>query len=1062
VDEARLTGRRRLAVLLQAAGLLSVLERAGWRIADPGAVRVTADGRLVAGHAEPGRSPQAQEVLCGLLDRLFGADGEEGETRLPGKGEARGAARALLASWRQSLVPIAPDDAVGHILDAAPFLWEPPFAAVRAALAGEVCLRAAEGAERSFFWVAGPRVFRRGVLAAVPDADHLSALGELLAGDAARTLWDGEAGSDPRQLTAARRWRAAVAAWSRHPPRSEEDRIAAARALAALGRFETALAGLAGAKSVPARLLRAECQTQMGQLGAAWSTLAALRKGTLAPADALEYAETASRVLANRGGTRRSTSWLGRALTVAAGDPCVAVRARLTAASIAWDRRQRTVMARLLDETRAEALGSGDPDLAWRWHHVRALLAQLELDAAAATEHAARALRLGRRLLPRHRAAGLWNDLGLGRALAGDLAGAERAFLHTHRLFLGCDGPRKTTLALENLAEIRLRRGRLAGVREILDRAMAENRQAGNLRGLTQDRELEARWELAAGHPETALALCRDTQGELARHGSAWRRDELRLLAARALGWLGRSEEAAVSLDGLPPAALLELEPEERPAVLALAGKRREARHSARSLVPPELGALWQAVLAEKGGGTHRKAALWSSALGSLEPYRAARLVYDAETIVPGAAPADVLRIAAANLREAGAAPLAGLLEARLQEALGGPARRADPDPAPWRALTAYLARPPGDSAALAALFTAAGYPAEPATAREDDPILSALLALAARDRRLSAASVQTPEEPEPASVRGSSGVVGESPRLRAALKQLDLLAPREISILILGESGTGKELAARRIHRASRRARAPFVAVNCAALTESLISSELFGHARGAFTGADRDRVGVFQSADGGTVLLDEIGDLPLLTQGRLLRVLQEKEVVRVGESTPRKIDVRVLAATHCDLAAMVAAKTFREDLYYRLKQGSVSLPPLRDRGQDVLLLAESFLSRPGFTAARLSEEARARLLAYSWPGNVRELENVLQVAAALAGKDPIQPEHLELPAAELPSTSYHREVDAFRRRLVESTLAACGGNIAAAAQRLGMSRQGFSYLLKQLGIRNPPKRRD
>ena len=844
--EARLTGRRRLAVLLQAAGLLSVLERAGWRLADPETVRVAADGRLVAECTEPGRSPHAQEILCGLLDRLFGESNESGQDRadrLPGKGEARAAARSLLASWRQSLVPIAADDAVGHILDAAPFLWEAAYAAARTALAGEVCLRAGEGGERSFFWVAGPRVFRRGVLAAPPaGALCLPALGGLLASDAARALWDGGGESDPRQLTAARRWRAAAAAWSRHPPRTEEDRIAAARVLAALGRFETALAGLTGAKSLAARLLRAECQSEMGQLGAAWSTLAALRKGGLAPPEALEYAEIASRVLANRGGTKRTTGWLGRALATASGDPKVAVRARLAAASIAWDRRQRTVMARLLDETRAEALGGGDPDLAWRWHHVRALLAQREGDPAAATEHATRALRLGRRLLPRHRAAGLWNDLGLGRALAGDLAGAERAFLHTHRLFLGCDGPRKTTLALENLAEIRLRRGRLAGVREILDRAMAENQQAGNLRGLTQDRELQARWELAAGQPDAALALCRATQDGLARHGSAWRRDELRVLAARALGWLGRAEEAAASLDGLPPAALLELEPEERPAVLALAGRRKEARLAARALASPELRALWQALLAEKGGGTQRKAALWSGALGGLEPYRAARLVHDAEKIVPGAAPPDVLRAAAATLRESGAGPLAELLAARLRETPGRPARRAEPDPAPWRALTAYLARPPGDSAALAALFVAAGYPSEPAVVQTDDPILPALVALAARDRRLPARETEETEESPQPPVRDAHGVVGESPRLRSALKRLDLLAPRDISILILGESGTGKELAARRIHRASRRARAPFVAVNCAALTESLISSELFGHVRGSFTGADRE----------------------------------------------------------------------------------------------------------------------------------------------------------------------------------------------------------------------------
>jgi two-component system NtrC family response regulator len=273
---------------------------------------------------------------------------------------------------------------------------------------------------------------------------------------------------------------------------------------------------------------------------------------------------------------------------------------------------------------------------------------------------------------------------------------------------------------------------------------------------------------------------------------------------------------------------------------------------------------------------------------------------------------------------------------------------------------------------------------------------------------------------------------------------------------VILGESGTGKELAARRIHRASARARAPFLAVNCAALSETLILSDLFGHARGAFTGADRERAGVFLTADGGTVFLDEIGDLPFQAQAMLLRVIQEREVVRVGESEPRRVDVRVLAATHRDLAAMVAAKTFRQDLFFRLKGGTVELPPLRDRGDDVLLLAETFLSRPGWPpGARLGEEARASLVAYSWPGNVRELENVLRAAAILAGNDPIRPEHLEIPRLERPSaTFYHREVDAVRRRKIEQALVSSGGNLTAAAQSLGMSRQGLSYLKRRLGI--------
>jgi two-component system NtrC family response regulator len=329
---------------------------------------------------------------------------------------------------------------------------------------------------------------------------------------------------------------------------------------------------------------------------------------------------------------------------------------------------------------------------------------------------------------------------------------------------------------------------------------------------------------------------------------------------------------------------------------------------------------------------------------------------------------------------------------------------------------------------------------------------LRALLAVVARDLTLPASRPPEPRERP----RASAGMVGESPGLLLALSRLDRLAGGDLPLLILGESGTGKELAARRAHRASPRAHAPFLAVNCAALSETLILSDLFGHVKGAFTGADRDRAGVFQAASGGTVFLDEIGDLPLAVQAMLLRVLQEGEVRRLGESEPRRVDVRVLAATHRDLSAMVRDKTFRQDLYFRLKGGIVNLPPLRDRGDDLLLLSETFLSRLGLRPApRLSKEARSCLLAYPWPGNIRELENVLRAAAALAGSDPIQPEHLDLPAVEKTSAAiYHQAVEAVRRHEIESALAACEGNRAKAARRLGMTRQGLSYLMRQLGI--------
>jgi two-component system NtrC family response regulator len=294
--------------------------------------------------------------------------------------------------------------------------------------------------------------------------------------------------------------------------------------------------------------------------------------------------------------------------------------------------------------------------------------------------------------------------------------------------------------------------------------------------------------------------------------------------------------------------------------------------------------------------------------------------------------------------------------------------------------------------------------------------------------------------------------MLGESPQLRAALERLALLAPSDLAILIQGETGTGKELAARRIHQLSPRAQLPFLAVNCAALPESLLLSDLFGHIRGSFTGADRDRAGIFEASRGGTVFLDEIGDLPLPAQGKLLRVLQDGEVRRLGESSPRKIDVRIVAATHRDLITMVRHGDFRRDLFYRLKVGCIVLPPLRERGTDVLLLGEHFLAREGY---RLSSGARRCLRSYPWPGNVRELRNTLEVAKALAGDCVIRAEHLELPDSSSESASGYREqVREFRRELVQQALTASGGNRAEAARKLGLSRQALSYLVRNLAV--------
>ncbi|HSF38785.1 MAG TPA: sigma 54-interacting transcriptional regulator [Thermoanaerobaculia bacterium] len=1025
--EARLTDRRRLGVLLQAAGLLSLLEVAGWHLpAEWLPARVTPEGLLaVEGGAAPGVSSRAaQELLRDLAALLFGTDGAV----VAGRGEGRRAARAVLDGWRQSLVPVPPDAAVARILEVAPFLWEPAFAGAREALVGEV--HRDDGVR---LWVAGPRPLRLRLLARARSAGDLRSR---LAGPEGRALWNREEEGSPGELASRGRFRAAVAAWERRRPTQEGERLEQARALFALGRFEAARETLAGLGSVPARALALRCHLLLGQLGAARVALLKLEREALAPDVLADLAEIAARVFANGDEPERAGRWVRRALRETSGGRA-ALRAWLVAADAAWDRGDAAAMDLWLEKARGAL---SDPELAWRWHHARSLRAGMDPEGGAeAVASVARALYAGRRLLPRHQAAGLWNDLGLGRAQAGDLPGAERAFLHALRLYSGCDGPRATTLALSNLAEIRLRRGRLAGVADILERSAAENRLAGNLRGLAQDLELAARHELVLGRPAAALALCRDTLADLDRRGGDWRRAELHLLAARALGWLGRPEEAAAELAHVTPGAWSELEPEERPALRAQAGDREGALAEAAGT---PFASLWAREPAPSPA--------WE-ALGALEPYRAARLVFDLEVAAPGTVPPRWLREAIATFRRMGATFPAERLEAR--------------DQGPWQALATYLRREPGDPEAVALLLTDAGYPEAELVRSEGslalqapriDATLHALFALIARDLAGGSHAPFPDEEPLPRTRREAGGMVGESPELWVALERIARLAPGGLPVLVLGESGTGKELAVRQIHRASARAAAPFVAINCAALSETLLMSDLFGHVRGAFTGADREHRGVFETAHGGTVFLDEIGDLPLAAQGLLLRVLQEGEVRRLGESVARRVNVRVLAATHRDLAAGVREGRFRQDLYYRLKVGSVTLPPLRDRGEDVLLLADRFLARAADEKiVRLSPEARARLLSYPWPGNVRELENVLSVASVLAEKGVIEPEHLEIQeASRLSESLYHQQVDAFRRGLIERALAACGGHLAEAARSLGISRQALSYLLRQLKI--------
>jgi DNA-binding NtrC family response regulator len=318
----------------------------------------------------------------------------------------------------------------------------------------------------------------------------------------------------------------------------------------------------------------------------------------------------------------------------------------------------------------------------------------------------------------------------------------------------------------------------------------------------------------------------------------------------------------------------------------------------------------------------------------------------------------------------------------------------------------------------------------------------------------------------------GFGAMVGSSPAMKKIFEIVERVAPTDVSVLIRGESGTGKELVAREIHRRSGRSGMPFIALNCAALPDSLIESELFGHEKGAFTGAAARRQGKFELADGGTLLLDEIGDMALATQAKVLRVLEEKQFERLGSAETLTSDVRIVCATHRDLAQAIEASEFREDLYYRIHVVTVEIPPLRDRQQDIESLLEHFASRftekyriewKGFT-----EAARKRLLNYPWPGNVRELRNVVERCVVLSLKGPI--DVAELPAELISQTPgvrgaqgseevwqlpYEEARASFEKNYLLRVLEQNGGNISQAAARMGIHRQTLQYKLKQLGIR-------
>jgi DNA-binding NtrC family response regulator len=318
------------------------------------------------------------------------------------------------------------------------------------------------------------------------------------------------------------------------------------------------------------------------------------------------------------------------------------------------------------------------------------------------------------------------------------------------------------------------------------------------------------------------------------------------------------------------------------------------------------------------------------------------------------------------------------------------------------------------------------------------------------------------------AAVAAANHLIGASRPMREVHKLIGLAAPTEATVLIQGETGTGKEEIARALHRHGSRATGPFVPVNCAAIPADLLESELFGHVRGAFTGAVNARAGKFKESNGGTLFLDEIGDMPLFMQAKILRVLQDREVTPVGGREPQSIDARLIAATHRDLIAMVREGGFREDLFYRLNVVRITAPPLRERGSDILALAEHFLwemAPEGSPGKRLTPAAAQALLAHSWPGNVRELRNLMERATVTVRNSVIDRGDLAiapvLPAAQdtldsLLGLPYAEAIGRLEKLLIERALRASGGNRAEAARRLGIRRQLLYARIKEAGLEN------
>lgn len=1017
--EARLSDRRRVGVIFQAAALLSHLEAAGWRLGSSWReLRLDDLGVLRGARVGPGRDAlAAQQRLIGLVEVLFGV-----QDRIVGKGQAKRLAADALRRWHRCPTRLPADRIVTQLLDEAEFLWQPQFSAGRRALIAEIsCPR------HGRLVVAGRPTFESKLLCLSCERGDLE---DLVASQEARDLW-----SDSR--------------WGATLTGSGESRLDRGRRLHFQGRWQQSLDTMADLQQPLARILRADCLWRLGRVGSVGSLLGSvLQEKSTAMGESVAFADVAVALFLHLGQPEQALSLLAQRQLGATRREILKLEllaAEVAARSGDWQTAARSLSS--IEDLRE------DPVWFWRWSRLNFWWAHARRELAQAESLAAQTLTRGRRFVPRYEAAELWQKLASVRLEAGDLRGAEKAARHALRLLETVDDAASGAVA-RWLADLRIRQGRLQGVEILLCSGSVRSvdpRFAGDL--ATQD--LRVRADLVRGRPSAALEQLASLL-ERSDRLSPERCQRLQILAARALGWLGRGAEARELLDDVSDDPRGHLEPEELPALWALAGDWSRARESAAN---DAVGQLWRRAL----GGNDPSQESWE-VLSSLGGYRAARLVFDFQVLIPGRVPRIWLEKAVSTLRAVGAQPFAERLD-RTEEGS-------------WKALEAFLNGDSRRSRDLGDLFAGAGYfdirlewrhrgstqvlvPGRGgmqklrAEKRGGKLVLSAI-SVGPRVRALFALAVREfePETDGPGHRRSRvRGILGESVALRDALLRLERLAGADVPVLIQGETGTGKELAARQLHSLSPRSSHPIVTVNCAALSETLLLSDLFGHVRGAFTGADRDRAGVFESAGGGTVLLDEIGDLPLAAQGKLLRVLQEGEVRRVGESLPRQIDIRIVAATHRDLSSMVRERTFRADLFYRLKVGCLTLPPLRNRESDVLLLADHFAERSGHV---LTRRARQRLLGHAWPGNVRELRNVLQVAMALSEGTTIDLADLELPDGGTESAlGYHQQVEEFRRELVREALTACDGQRSAAARKLAVSRQAMSYLVRRFGLR-------